>query len=170
MAKLLGMKELCEFWQSIRFALNLKVDKISGKGLSTNDYTTDEKNKLAAVGTQSIAGTTTGTQSVPHASLTTVKTLTLSAGTWLIIGQIDYAQGDTNGTYRAAWLGASPGSRVYAASEVAACRTGNVTIQAVTVQRLTAQTTVYLTALQGSGSQLNVNNHATYINAVKLAS
>lgn len=26
-----------------------KVDKVSGKGLSTNDYTTAEKNKLAAV-------------------------------------------------------------------------------------------------------------------------
>lgn len=30
-------------------ALNNKVDKISGKGLSTNDYTTEEKNKLAGI-------------------------------------------------------------------------------------------------------------------------
>ena len=29
--------------------LDEKVDKVSGKGLSTNDYTTDEKNKLAGV-------------------------------------------------------------------------------------------------------------------------
>ena len=29
--------------------LNNKVDKISGKGLSTNDYTTSEKNKLADI-------------------------------------------------------------------------------------------------------------------------
>lgn len=29
--------------------LDKKVDKVSGKGLSTNDYTTDEKNKLAGV-------------------------------------------------------------------------------------------------------------------------
>ena len=28
---------------------NEKVDKVSGKGLSTNDYTTDEKNKLAGI-------------------------------------------------------------------------------------------------------------------------
>lgn len=28
---------------------NQKVDKVSGKGLSTNDYTTEEKNKLASV-------------------------------------------------------------------------------------------------------------------------
>mgnify|MGYP006908920357 CR=1 FL=1 len=26
-----------------------KVDKVSGKGLSTNDYTTTEKNKLAGI-------------------------------------------------------------------------------------------------------------------------
>lgn len=26
-----------------------KVDKVSGKGLSTNDYTTDEKNKLSGI-------------------------------------------------------------------------------------------------------------------------
>lgn len=31
--------------------LNKKVDKVSGKGLSTNDYTTDEKNKLAGIAT-----------------------------------------------------------------------------------------------------------------------
>lgn len=29
--------------------LNKKVDKVSGKGLSTNDYTTDEKNKLSGI-------------------------------------------------------------------------------------------------------------------------
>ena len=31
--------------------LNKKVDKVSGKGLSTNDYTTAEKNKLAGIAT-----------------------------------------------------------------------------------------------------------------------
>lgn len=29
--------------------LNTKVDKVTGKGLSTNDYTTVEKNKLATL-------------------------------------------------------------------------------------------------------------------------
>ena len=33
----------------VNTALNNKVDKVSGKGLSTNDYTTDEKNKLAGI-------------------------------------------------------------------------------------------------------------------------
>lgn len=165
------MKQLCEFWQSIIGALNTKVDKVSGKGLSTNDYTTAEKNKLAAVGTQSIAGTTTGTQSIPNATLTTVRTLSLAAGTWLIIGQIDYAPvNNTFAPYMAAWLGPSAGSRAYAATETGTSRTGNTTLQVTTVQRFTEQTTVYLTAFQGNGSALNVNNSATYINAVRIAS
>lgn len=33
----------------VKNALDDKVDKVSGKGLSTNDYTTDEKNKLAGI-------------------------------------------------------------------------------------------------------------------------
>ena len=32
-------------------SLNTKVDKVSGKGLSTNDYTSDEKTKLAGIAT-----------------------------------------------------------------------------------------------------------------------
>lgn len=36
----------------IKNTLNNKVDKVSGKQLSTNDYTTAEKNKLAGIATQ----------------------------------------------------------------------------------------------------------------------
>ena len=36
---------------SLPFADDHKVDKVSGKGLSTNDYTTTEKNKLAGIAT-----------------------------------------------------------------------------------------------------------------------
>lgn len=35
--------------QKVKTWLNGKVDKVDGKGLSTNDYTTDEKNKLANI-------------------------------------------------------------------------------------------------------------------------
>ena len=34
---------------TVNAALEKKVDKLSGKGLSTNDYTTAEKNKLAGI-------------------------------------------------------------------------------------------------------------------------
>ena len=36
-------------WAHIITKLGDKVDKVSGKGLSTNDYTTEEKNKLAGI-------------------------------------------------------------------------------------------------------------------------
>lgn len=38
--------------QQIKNTLNNKVDKVSGKQLSTNDYTTTEKQKLAGIATQ----------------------------------------------------------------------------------------------------------------------
>lgn len=40
---------LLYFWQKIKALLAGKVDKIDGKGLSTNDFTTAEKNKLAGL-------------------------------------------------------------------------------------------------------------------------
>ena len=39
------------FAEKIKSLLNNKVDKVSGKGLSTNDYTTTEKNKLSGIAT-----------------------------------------------------------------------------------------------------------------------
>ena len=55
MAKYLDNDGLLYLWQKIKnlFAsksdLDTKVDKVTGKGLSTNDYTTDEKNKLNGI-------------------------------------------------------------------------------------------------------------------------
>lgn len=40
---------LLYFWQKIKALLANKVDVVKGKGLSTNDYTTEEKNKLAGL-------------------------------------------------------------------------------------------------------------------------
>ena len=40
---------LLYFWQKIKAKLNDKVDKAEGKGLSSNDFTTPEKNKLAGI-------------------------------------------------------------------------------------------------------------------------
>ena len=36
-------------WAKVKSALSSKVDKVNGKGLSTNDYTTEEKDKLAGI-------------------------------------------------------------------------------------------------------------------------
>lgn len=40
---------LTRLWQHIVARLGTKVDKVEGKGLSTNDYTTAEKDKLAGI-------------------------------------------------------------------------------------------------------------------------
>ena len=37
------------FWGKIKTALQEGADKVSGKGLSTNDYTTAEKNKTGRI-------------------------------------------------------------------------------------------------------------------------
>lgn len=42
---------LTHLWEKIKAKLDNKVDKVSGKGLSTNDYTTAEKNTLSSVNT-----------------------------------------------------------------------------------------------------------------------
>lgn len=41
--------ELQEDVKQLQTDIKNKVDKVSGKGLSTNDYTTEEKNKLASL-------------------------------------------------------------------------------------------------------------------------
>ena len=47
--KFLDNNGLTYFWQKIKEKLNNKVDKVEGKALSTNDYTTAEKNKLSGI-------------------------------------------------------------------------------------------------------------------------
>lgn len=49
MAKMVDQNGLLYFWQQLKGKLAGKVDKEEGKGLSTNDYTTAEKTKLAGI-------------------------------------------------------------------------------------------------------------------------
>ena len=50
--KFLGETSLKKLISLIKADLALKVDKVSGKGLSTNDYTNSEKDKLAGIATE----------------------------------------------------------------------------------------------------------------------
>lgn len=50
--KYLDENGLLYYTQKIKTWLSNKVDKVEGKGLSTNDYTTTEKNKLAGIEAQ----------------------------------------------------------------------------------------------------------------------
>lgn len=49
MAKYLDMNGLTYLWEQIKTKLLEKVDKVEGKGLSTNDYTTADKDKLFGI-------------------------------------------------------------------------------------------------------------------------
>lgn len=49
MAHYLEENGLTYLWSKIKTLVGSKVDKVDGKGLSTNDYTTTEKNKLAGL-------------------------------------------------------------------------------------------------------------------------
>lgn len=60
--KYLDPTGLALLWEKIKNKLNLKVDKVDGKGLSTNDYTTDEKNKLSNIAAGAQVNTLEGIQ------------------------------------------------------------------------------------------------------------
>lgn len=67
--RLLTKQSLSWIWAKIKSALSGKVDKVNGKGLSTNDYTTAEKEKLAGItvmtGATTIANGTSGLVPAP---------------------------------------------------------------------------------------------------------
>lgn len=60
----LSYNGLLYFWQKIKALLAGKVDKVDGKGLSTNDYTTAEKTKLAGLKNYTHP-TTSGNKHIP---------------------------------------------------------------------------------------------------------
>ena len=49
-------------WEKVKNALTGKVDKVDGKGLSTNDYTSDEKTKLSGIASGAQANVLEGIQ------------------------------------------------------------------------------------------------------------
>ncbi len=51
-----NIKHITSTERSLWNTVSNKVDKISGKGLSTNDFTTEEKNKLANLSSSSVTG------------------------------------------------------------------------------------------------------------------
>ena len=72
-------------WTRVLSKLGSKVDKVDGKGLSTNDYTTEEKNKLAGIENgaqvnQNAIGTITAKGDTVFTSSTASDTFKLGAG------------------------------------------------------------------------------------------
>ena len=64
MGPILTKDSLSHIWAKLKPMFDGKVDKVSGKGLSTNDYTTAEKNKLAGLSNYTHP-TTSGNKHIP---------------------------------------------------------------------------------------------------------
>lgn len=64
MGQFLTKNGLSHVWLTLKSKLNAKVDKVDGKQLSTNDYTTVEKNKLAGLSNYSHP-TSAGNKHIP---------------------------------------------------------------------------------------------------------
>lgn len=75
---------------ALPFADDTKVDKISGKGLSTNDYTTGEKNKLAGIAAGATKVTVDSTLSTTSANAIQNKVVATS------INNLNNLVGDTS--------------------------------------------------------------------------
>lgn len=65
MAKYLDLTGLSYFWGKVSALLGNKVDAEAGKGLSTNDYTTTEKNKLAGLNNVTVDNALSSTSTNP---------------------------------------------------------------------------------------------------------
>ena len=87
----------------INTALGNKVDKASGKGLSTNDYTTTEKNKLAGVTESADAVSYSQTVASSASGAYEVGKITINGTATTIYGK------DTNTTYSAVGTSGDPG-------------------------------------------------------------
>lgn len=69
--KYLDATGLSHFYAKIKALLDDKVDKVAGKGLSTNDYTTAEKNKLSGIAAGAQVNSVTGVKGKSESSYRT---------------------------------------------------------------------------------------------------
>lgn len=101
--KVLGQIGLDKLIQLIKSALSDKVDKVTGKDLSTNDYTTDEKNKLAIA--LIYKGTKATIAELPNSGNTQgdIWHVTADSGEYLWNGSSWELIGNTTGTTQSDW-------------------------------------------------------------------
>ena len=85
MSKYLDSDGLLYLWSKIKTLFTGKVDKVEGKGLSTNDYTTAEKNKLAGLNNYTL----------PTASADTLGGVKVGAGLAMNSGVLSATGGGT---------------------------------------------------------------------------
>lgn len=138
MSKFLDENGLLYFWQQLKTILSNKVDKETGKGLSTNDFTTAEKNKLNGIATgaqvnqNAFSNVVVGDTTI--AADTTTDTLTLTAGDNITLTPNATSDSVTIAAAAPAYTGTSPinvsGSTIsHATSGVSAASKGDTSNQ-----------------------------------------
>ncbi|MEY3119274.1 MAG: hypothetical protein RIT30_1207 [Bacteroidota bacterium] len=131
--------------------LALKVDKVTGKELSTNDYTTAEKDKLAA-----ILGTNTGDQDV--SSFATTTNLALKANTSDMTTSLALKANLISPTLVTPILGEATATSVTASSDIKAKRYIQYANTAIS-----STTTTNLDLSRGNVLQVDLTNTITSI-------
>lgn len=113
---------------------------------------------------------TSGTVSVESGTSTALTNMSLTAGTWIIVGSVAYQGGSSAnvGTYRRCHLGTTSTGTQLAAAAVAGTSAGNTQVQAVAIHNFSSASTVYLSAQQGSGSAMNVAKSSSGMTAIKI--
>ena len=105
----------------LQTALNGKVDAVSGKGLSTNDYTTTEKNKLAGIAAGATANIGTVTQvkvgSTAYNPSSGVVSLPAYPTTLPASDVSSWAKASTKPSYTYSEVGAAPSQHTHSSIE-----------------------------------------------------
>lgn len=110
---------------------------------------------------------TSGNFTLKTGTATAITNMSLTAGTYIITGTVAFnSKGDT--TYRSVRLGSTSTGNQYGHVQVAAVSNGNTQAQVVALVRLTATSTVYMSATQGSGSDVTVPKSTCMMKAVKV--
>ena len=141
-------------------ALETKVDKVTGKGLSANDYTSAEKSKLAA-----ITGTNTGDQDLSGYASTAALAGKVDKVTGKELSSNDYSTAEKNKL--AAITGTNTGDQDLSGYATAAALAGKANTADVTTALATKATASEVTTgLAGkvdkvTGKELSTNDYST---------
>lgn len=149
----------------VKTLLGGKVDKVDGKGLSTNDYTTDEKTKLSGIAaganktTVDSAMSSTSTNPVQNKVVQAelLKKAPLASPTFTRIPKVPTAEAGTNTTQAA--------STAFVTAAITAAMSGITGIDFQIVDKLPetgTKGTFYLMANSGSGQ--NVYDEYIWVN------
>lgn len=94
---------LLYFWQKLKNALAGKVDAVSGKGLSTNDYTDADRNKVAGMDTAISTAITQAISGITSFEFQKVESLP-ATGTKGVIYLLAHSHGTGDGFDEYIWI------------------------------------------------------------------